>query len=579
MKNNLVRSMKSLARRAADSWLRLTLLCSGAAALAWFLIRVIPKPSRATYPCQRAAFPVASAFVIWLTGSFAGISAGQWLRRKGVLLAGVAATVVVVVWSVTTLPGLGKAASTPAIDPARYNWTPEATNQPIGVAKGIHPGRVVWTRDPAATKWAGNWKEKSDQWWLDQNTDQSRVDAMLSATIQKLTNAGSDEQAWDALFRYYNRTAKNLSDRGYHPGEVVAVKINLNNSSANKADNQTDATPQMVLAMVRQLVNMAHVAQGDILVYDARRPMHPYILTKVWSEFKDVRFVQERAPVAAQPKNPAYGDYHGLEAANWVEGVAYSNGKYDQARYIPKQVMDATYLVNLALLKCHSYPYNYMENGDQGQTALTMIGKSHFGSIRGTAELHAAINTDQEATKKGSYSPMVDLVAAPNLGAKTVLYVLDGLYCGRKWRSYPLHFPNPPFNNRVTPYENTDWPACVLASQDPVALDSVGLDIMYSQSKNNNEPSIGNKPRILIREFADDYLHEMALADNPPSGTAYTQGGKRLTSLGVHEHWDSDATMRYSRNLDPVHGKGIELIYLPPAEPNNRSVAAANAGK
>lgn len=42
----------------------------GAIALVWFLIRVIPKPQRANYPCQRAAFPIASAFVIWITGIF-----------------------------------------------------------------------------------------------------------------------------------------------------------------------------------------------------------------------------------------------------------------------------------------------------------------------------------------------------------------------------------------------------------------------------------------------------------------------------------------------------------------------------
>ena len=40
----------------------------GFAALLWFLIRVIPKPSRASYPCQQAAFPLASAFVLWLAG-------------------------------------------------------------------------------------------------------------------------------------------------------------------------------------------------------------------------------------------------------------------------------------------------------------------------------------------------------------------------------------------------------------------------------------------------------------------------------------------------------------------------------
>jgi uncharacterized protein (DUF362 family) len=40
----------------------------GFAALCWFLVRVIPKPSRAAYPCQRAAFPIASSFILWLAG-------------------------------------------------------------------------------------------------------------------------------------------------------------------------------------------------------------------------------------------------------------------------------------------------------------------------------------------------------------------------------------------------------------------------------------------------------------------------------------------------------------------------------
>ena len=44
----------------------------GLLSLIWFLIRVIPKPSRASYPCMQAAFPFASAFIAWLislTGS------------------------------------------------------------------------------------------------------------------------------------------------------------------------------------------------------------------------------------------------------------------------------------------------------------------------------------------------------------------------------------------------------------------------------------------------------------------------------------------------------------------------------
>src|SRR5208337_2482937 len=116
--------------------------------------------------------------------------------------------------------------------------------------------------------------------------------------------------------------------------------------------------------------------------------------------------------------------------------------------------------------------------------------------------------------------------------------------------------------NRVEPYENPDWPASILASLDGVALDSVGLDLLLAQAKNNTD-SHGH-PRILIRENADDYLFEMAQADHPQSGVVYKQGGKIVSSLGVHEHWDSDESKRYSRNLDPENGKGIELIYLPP---------------
>jgi hypothetical protein len=564
MKTSIPRLIPHLRRIATGSWLRFVIIFSGAAALLWFLIRVIPKPSRASYPCQRAAFPVATGFVIWLCGVLTIKSGLKHLARgRFAVGCGLLTVLAVAAWTLVAFTGDGTAQNTgkPATD---WNFIPARPNMPVGIARGIHPGRVVWARDPQATKWAGNWKQKSDQWWLDENTDQARVDVLLAATLTRLTGATNSAAAWQAIFEHYNQNSRHLDQRGYQPGEVVAIKINLNNSTGSaKTDNYIDASPQMVLAMVRQLVNQAQVRPQDIIVYDARRYIPPFMLTKIWSEFKEVRFVQQGPAKADQPKNPAYGDYHGLEAPNWVEGVAYSNGKYHDAKLIPQQIFDATYLVNLALLKAHSYPYNDMEKGDSGQTAITMCGKNHFGSIKGTPELHAAINTDQEGVKN-AYSPMVDLAAAPRLGAKTILFVLDGLYSGRKWQSYPQHFPNPPFNNRVEPYENPDWPASVLASLDGVALDSVGLDILQAQTKNNNNTN--GHPRILIRANADDYLFEMAQPDHSPSGTVYQQDGKVVTSLGVHEHWDSDATKRYSRNLDPAKGTGIELIYLPPEE-------------
>ena len=130
-------------------------------------------------------------------------------------------------------------------------------------------------------------------------------------------------------------------------------------------------------------------------------------------------------------------------------------------------------------------------------------------------------------------------------------------------RTFPIHFQNSPFNNRTEPYESPDWPASIVASLDGVAIESVGLDILYAQSINNFESSYHNVPRIAIRDNSEDFLIEMAMAYNPPSGTNYLHEGKKAESLGVTEHWNNDLERQYSRNLDPENGKGIELIYLP----------------
>jgi hypothetical protein len=57
------------------------------------------------------------------------------------------------------------------------------------------------------------------------------------------------------------------------------------------------------------------------------------------------------------------------------------------------------------------------------------------------------------------------------------------------------------------------------------------------------------------------------LANNPASGTFYDPGktGSRLSSLGVHEHWNNPTDKQYSRNLGT--GTGIELVALTATRP------------
>ena len=103
----------------------------------------------------------------------------------------------------------------------------------------------------------------------------------------------------------------------------------------------------------------------------------------------------------------------------------------------------------------------------------------------------------------GHYRALVDLMGHAHTGGKTLLCLIDGLYPGvHPIEHIPRKFSTPPFNGQ--------WASSLLASQDPVAIDSVALDFLRAEW--NDYPHMSG---------ADDYLHEAALADNPPSGTFY----------------------------------------------------------
>jgi hypothetical protein len=68
----------------------------------------------------------------------------------------------------------------------------------------------------------------------------------------------------------------------------------------------------------------------------------------------------------------------------------------------------------------------------------------------------------------------------------------------------------------------------------------------------------------------DDYLHQAADSANWPrtvggipfKGYGPNGDGKIIGSLGIHEHWNDSTHKQYSRNLDSINGKGIELVFL-----------------
>jgi len=497
---------------------------TGLAALIWFLIRVVPKPSRAAYPCQRVAAPLAGGFVMWMAGligsAFAFRKARQLKQKSRTIAAGIiTAAVVLIVWSPFAFTG---------IHSAQAGFTPsEAVNTPMGTAKGINPGRVVWIRDADATSWDG----KTGEWWSDGSTDQKTVDAMVSNALQGLTGEKTDKQSWEALFKHFNQT-KGQGDSGYKKGEKIAIKINCNQDRSaewGKGERPLNGlpSPHVVYALIQQLIEAAGVPGEDIILYEVatRRnigdPIYKKIRANSDPDFQAVQFMV----------NNDYGLGGGRlsPTPDMDNPIRFASEDLAPA-YLPERITGAKYLINLALLRPHS------------MFGVTLTAKNHFGSIYFEEQGWVPRSLHRSGLAKnplGSYNNLVDLIGHRHLGGKTLLYMLDGLYTAEYNEGNVFRFQS---------FED-DWASSLLMSQDPIAIDSVGLDILR------------NEPRATrVTGNADNFMHEAALADKAPSGTTYDPegDGTPLASLGVHEHWNNPTDKKYSRNLGT--GKGIELV-------------------
>ena len=508
-------------------WVKWVFPLAGLISLIWFLIRVIPKPSRAFYPCQRVAFPLASGFVTWLLGFGAAVLAFKkaklnFARRRYIV--GLACVVLSVsaVWIAMTVTAEKSVLA-----------EPQPVNKPMGTAKGINPGRVVWVHDPDATDWEG---PGDGHPWQAEHTDPGRVREMISRAIRELTGAASDTEAWDGLFRYLNK-ARGKGDVGYKPGEKIVIKVNFvgfifthggvnpENYNLESKRDYMNTSPQMLVALLRQLVEKVGVRQSDIAICDS--------LAYIANEYFEI-FQKEFPNVRCLDRTGKFGRIKMKQSS--VPLYWSCNPEGCKQDYVPMSFAEAEYLINFANLKAHT------------GSGMTLTAKNHYGSLIRWPVENGYFDMHKDAFSKqvGIYRNLVDLIGHSHLGGKTVLYLVDGLYCGihpvdmdkgpRRWKSHPF---------------NGDWTSSLLASQDPVAIDSVGFDFLHAEYENH--------PR---KSGIDDFLHEAALADNPASGTFYDPDHagnvKRLASLGVHEHWNNPQDKKYSRNLGA--GKGIELV-------------------
>ena len=503
----------------SNSWLsKLIFIGLGISATLWFLIRVIPKPSRATYPCMQATSPFMSAFVIYLLSLWGGITAfrksKQFFLQKRLWPASLCLLVVATGAIAFTSNNIETVfAQEIKKEKAVMMLSP---NVPKGEAKGIYPGRVAWAYAPATA----NWNENTGLWFEDQWNNQENCDWMVCQTLLTVTGQENEHEAWNALFVSFNQSKRNL-ERAYKPGEKIVIKINQNNTYSHEDSEELNASPQLTLSLLRSLVNKGGVSQEDITLLEPSRFITNFLYNKCASEFPNINYVDNS------------GGSGRTKAAYIDNAIPYSidNGKL--ATGLVNCLKEADYVINMALLKGHV-----------GQ-GVTLCAKNWYGvtDIHADWRKNAHDNFNQDRNGNPKYLTFVDYMGHKYLGEKTLIYFIDGLYGSMNVDGKPSGKWNmSPFNN--------DWPNSLFASQDPVAIDAVGVDFISSEW-----------PNVVDIDYADMYLLEAALADKPLSGTVYDpeRDGSVLASLGVVEHWNNPVDKKYSRNLGKE--EGIELMF------------------
>jgi Domain of unknown function (DUF362)/Two component regulator propeller len=543
---------------------RLLFFLMGIISTLWFLIRVIPKPSRASYPCMQVAAPIMSGFVVYLL-SLGGITFALRKARQNILRARYIATglfiiAALVCLAISIINGIQDSNAS-----ALASTGPEdGPNQPIGKAKGVIPGRVVWVWDPKATNEKCVSTFATQDWYFKpQNTDEKVVRTMFRNGIVKLTGKTSLTDSWDAIFRYHNNK-KYQNNKGYTKGEKIFIKINQGTSrwlltqedknngyyfptSLKPGDERrapsmapTETGPYIILEILKELVNEMGVNQADIAVGDPMTDIYGHNYDVWVKEFPGVVYIDR------------FSTMHGRTLVKPTEKdlLFYADKKQSDPLY--DIIENADYLINVANFKPHV------------SAGVTLTAKNHFGSQgrNNASHLHYALMMPRGGVPSNGgyhkYRVLVDLMGSKYLGENTLLYMVDGLFGGGASET------KPPVKYFMSPF-NGDWCNSMFLSLDQVALESVCFDFLRTEWNGINKHNpINNVPETCPNMYGvDDYLHQAADSSNWPAGIVYDpdKSGKPISSLGVHEHWNNDLMKQYSRNLGS--SKGIELVSIP----------------
>lgn len=227
---NKIKKSKSLAL--------IIFIITGLASTIWFLIRVIPKPSRASYPCMKAAAPLMSGFVIYLLSLSGAVMAFKGAGRKLRQAKYIGAFALFFISVVSAIIFFIHDTKLTFADTS-YPGPIDGPNLPMGAPHGIMPGRVAWAWNPNAVnqnqtgtvhtgyrQYCSVNKEYDDLYFMPENNNQGLINRMMSSALMSIANDSVEANAWNDIFMDFNNR-KGLGPNGYQQGEIIYIKINM----------------------------------------------------------------------------------------------------------------------------------------------------------------------------------------------------------------------------------------------------------------------------------------------------------------------------------------------------------------
>ncbi len=272
------------------------------------------------------------------------------------------------------------------------------------------------------------------------------VAEMLSKGLMELTGKKDVKSAWISLLV------------GYRSGDRIAIKPNFN--FVNHGQKYTITAPQLIDAVVTQLVEEVGVEPSNIYIYDlCKLILHDTVRSRIKYPVSYIERFDTSTITGKIRLRLGYGD----AAADYTAPIRMRRRVVDADKnevvcYIPKVLTKAEHLINMPLLTNHLFISN--------SGAL----KNHFGTVRFSNLQSYPVVLHGE----GISSAIADINRNSHIALKTRLIIADALY-GVYDRGE---------GHGKRPWKTLGgFPSSILLSKDPVAIDSVMASMVIRERR------------------------------------------------------------------------------------------------